>query len=270
MGFVIEYLEEIPSTQSYLLEIVERRELPFGYTVFTRLQGSGRGRRGRSFWMSPTGGLPFSSWFPLELPPKDLLWIPLLAGVVLGEVLSRWAKIYLRWPNDLVSFSGGKVAGILSESVFSGSKLRGVVVGIGINLFFDQGEPPHELSGIALSLEELPLPEEGPSADERRTWLRGMGVEGRRALIEEWLSGMHSALEDFRHPSGRRELFARYHRFFRPELRRIRFRLGAEERIGYIIRIQPEGSLRVRDLKEGREYTIQPEALLDEDLPSGS
>lgn len=266
MGFLIEYLEEISSTQPYLLEKAGAQELPAGYTVFAGRQTAGRGRRGRSFWMSPEGGLPFSSWFPLDLSPRDLLWIPAVAGVALAEVLSEWAEVYLRWPNDLVSRTGGKVAGILCESVFSGSRLRGVVVGIGINLYFAPGEPPPELRGIALSLDQLPSPPGLPS-EERRDRLRNLGTSGKRTLIEAWLARMMVAREEFCDPRRREGLLNRYNRFLCPELRAVRFRLGKEMRIGYIIKVNPQGSLEIRDLKGGAEYTVLPDALLDEDLP---
>jgi BirA family biotin operon repressor/biotin-[acetyl-CoA-carboxylase] ligase len=53
---------------------------------------------------------------------------------VLCKVLESYGlKPEIKWPNDVL-VDGKKIAGILSEAVISASTLKGIVVGIGVNL----------------------------------------------------------------------------------------------------------------------------------------
>ena len=125
-------------------------------TVVTKFQTRGRGRQGRS-WLSSD-----NSWnllFSLALPaPKQLMsWSPLVAGICVAETVLNFSETYrdlnwnvrdlrLKWPND-VYVDLKKAGGILCESKFSGEIAKGVVIGVGLNLF----EAP-ESEGIAIAL----------------------------------------------------------------------------------------------------------------------
>lgn len=61
----------------------------------------------------------------------------------------------LKWPNDLVA-RGRKLAGILVEAETSGSRLSGVLVGIGINLLEkDRLKLPADIEGRYVGVREL-------------------------------------------------------------------------------------------------------------------
>ena len=84
---------------------------------------------------------------PSRVPP-----ITLAAGVAVAEAVARFEVTpALKWPND-VQLGGKKVAGILTESAASGSRLEWVVVGIGVNLNVSSNDFPPELAAIATSL----------------------------------------------------------------------------------------------------------------------
>lgn len=270
MTYPLEFLPEVESTQSYLMALLERKDLPWGYTVFAGRQTRGRGRRGRTFWMSPEGGLPFSSWFPYPTLPQALPWLVLIAGVSLCEVLKPWASVYLRWPNDLVSSKGKKLAGILSEAVVRHNELIGAVVGVGINLFFSPGEPPEELRDAAISLVELARedpPNLSSGAQPGEGLSRLLSDEGKRILIVTWLERMREGMEELADPLRKGALFSRYNELLLPELRRVTVDLVGIRRIGYIISVNPQGRLRFRELETGVEHEVLPHELLPEDLP---
>jgi BirA family transcriptional regulator, biotin operon repressor / biotin---[acetyl-CoA-carboxylase] ligase len=97
-------------------------------------QSAGQGRRGRT-WSSPPGGLYVSVLFrPTGVPPKQLPWLNLIAGVALVRVAhSVGVEASLKWPNDLLlGPKAGKGAGILSE--ITAGIAQAVVVGIGLNV----------------------------------------------------------------------------------------------------------------------------------------
>jgi len=118
---------------------------PHGSVLLTLDQTAGRGRQGRH-WIAPAGGSLAASVLlrPAGAPADALGWIPLAAGLAMGEAIvaaAAPAEVLLKWPNDvLLARDGGadpsaarKVCGILAERVGDpGAGL--VVVGAGLNL----------------------------------------------------------------------------------------------------------------------------------------
>lgn len=122
--------------------------------ILADAQTGGRGRGGNTWFSPPEGGL----WFSLLLAHPQ--WLPRLpgplsiyTGVVVAEVLAPFLTItpQLKWPNDLL-IEGRKVAGILSESRWSGSRMKAIVLGIGLNL--NVPSFPGDLQKRAASLSE--------------------------------------------------------------------------------------------------------------------
>jgi BirA family biotin operon repressor/biotin-[acetyl-CoA-carboxylase] ligase len=121
-----------------------------GTVVIAGAQRAGRGRAGRT-WVSPPGlGLYLSA---VVRPPLPLALVPpmtLAIGIgVCDAARDAGADARLKWPNDVL-VSGRKLAGILVEAQSQGSRLEGVVVGIGVDL---GGELPPELAAVAITLE---------------------------------------------------------------------------------------------------------------------
>jgi len=95
-------------------------------------QTAGRGRLGRA-WQSDDAALTFSLALPLPAE-LDLSGLSLAVGCTVADVLDpAGTRIQLKWPNDLF-LDGAKLGGILIETVPLPGQLRGVVIGIGINL----------------------------------------------------------------------------------------------------------------------------------------
>jgi BirA family biotin operon repressor/biotin-[acetyl-CoA-carboxylase] ligase len=113
-----------------------REGAPHGATWVTEEQTQGRGRRGRS-WVSPPGeGLLFSVLVRLACPPARLPSLALVAGLAVRDAVAAAApdaSPRIKWPNDVV-VGARKVAGILVESITSGSKVEALVIGVGINV----------------------------------------------------------------------------------------------------------------------------------------
>lgn len=94
-------------------------------------QTAARGRRGRA-WSTPRGNFAGTLIMRREGSPADAALRSFVASLALREafvaVTGQEAAFALKWPNDVL-LNGGKVAGILLESV--GETL---VIGIGVNL----------------------------------------------------------------------------------------------------------------------------------------
>ncbi|VVD62081.1 biotin--protein ligase [Pandoraea horticolens] len=101
-------------------------------------QTAGRGQRGRAWQSVPGNSLTFSLAYVMPGGPAELAGLSLATGVAVVEGLSDLPlsaphALGLKWPNDVL-LRGGKLAGILIETVPAGPGRVGVVIGIGVNL----------------------------------------------------------------------------------------------------------------------------------------
>lgn len=98
-------------------------------------QTASRGRRGRP-WVAPVGNFYGTLSVPCADPETASLrsFVAALAlHDALRAVMGDGPTLALKWPNDVL-LNGGKVAGILLESLNAGGRMWGVAVGIGVNL----------------------------------------------------------------------------------------------------------------------------------------
>jgi BirA family biotin operon repressor/biotin-[acetyl-CoA-carboxylase] ligase len=131
---ILEWLETCEST-SKVLKDRTKDGVSEPMALAADAQTAGVGRLGRS-WISKKDNLHLS----IALPPgyvdtKLQALLPIISGVLVAEwIESKFGlTICLKWPNDLF-LDGKKIGGILCEATYEGSELRGVIIGIGINL----------------------------------------------------------------------------------------------------------------------------------------
>lgn len=132
-------LEEVDST----LDEARRRAADIAGPVWILAlhQTAARGRRGRP-WTSPRGNFAATLLMrPAESPQRAALrsFVAALALYdALTDVSGRPESLAMKWPNDVL-LNGGKVAGILLESIGRGSELQ-LAIGIGVNLLAAPGQ----------------------------------------------------------------------------------------------------------------------------------
>src|SRR6516164_1655348 len=110
-----------------------------GLVLAAEAQTAARGRQGRRWTSPPRAALTFSVLLrPRGVPPAQLGWVPLLAGVAAASAVRAVTGVEaaLKWPNDVIA-DGGKLGGILAER--SGPA---IVVGVGINVWQDRAGLP--------------------------------------------------------------------------------------------------------------------------------
>lgn len=131
-GRALRYAGTVGSTQDEARAWADdpHHPAPHGAVVVAERQTAGRGRRGRS-WDTAHGSLVFSVLLHGPLPLPDLARMPLAAGVALQAACGAGG---LKWPNDLLSPDGRKLAGILLEADLRGEEARRAVLGIGVNV----------------------------------------------------------------------------------------------------------------------------------------
>lgn len=145
------YFPQVLSTND-LAQAWLREGADAGAVVIADEQLQGRGRLGR-FWHTPPGvALAFSAI--IKPPPDALHQVTLLGAVIVAEALTTHlgaARVGIKWAND-VQVDGRKICGILSEVVWEGDQLKGVILGIGVNVRVDF-DTDADLAARAISLE---------------------------------------------------------------------------------------------------------------------
>lgn len=147
----LHFFPTIRSTNSHAMVEAEAGA-PDGSVYFADEQTAGRGR-GAHQWSSPVGsGLSLSVLLRPALAPADVLWLSLAAGLAVREAVRQVTSLEcdLRWPNDLL-FGGRKFCGILTELNAEVTRVRHLVIGIGMNV--RQPQFPEELRELATSLQ---------------------------------------------------------------------------------------------------------------------
>lgn len=123
-----------------------------GAVVLAEQQTAGRGRGAHEWHSAQSMGIYCSVVLRPALPPSDALILSLAAGLAVHaavlEIDSRVAPD-LKWPNDVL-LEGKKFCGILTEMNAEATRVRHIVVGIGINV--NQASFPPELQERATSL----------------------------------------------------------------------------------------------------------------------
>ncbi len=125
---------------------------PEGSVFLAEEQLTGRGRGENTWHSARSAGIYCSVILRPALPPSEALIFSLAAGLAVRGAVAEIAPQLLadlKWPNDLL-LGGKKFCGILTEMNAEATRVRHLVVGIGINV--NQVKFPGELREIATSL----------------------------------------------------------------------------------------------------------------------
>jgi BirA family biotin operon repressor/biotin-[acetyl-CoA-carboxylase] ligase len=125
---------------------------PEGSVFLAEEQLAGRGRGAHTWHSERSTGIYCSVILRPQLPPSEALIISLAAALAVRAAVREIAPQLLadlKWPNDVL-LGGKKFCGILTEMTSEATRVRYLVVGIGINV--NQLKFPAALSEIATSL----------------------------------------------------------------------------------------------------------------------
>lgn len=179
----LQFFPSIASTNVHALQEGDAGA-PDGSVYLADEQTGGRGR-GAHAWSSPPGsGIYVSVLLRPRMPPADVLWLSLAAGLAAQEAIRSVTSLHadLRWPNDLL-FGRKKFCGILTELNAEVTRVRHAVVGIGINVH--QEYFPADLRDIATSL----------YLETGRSWPRQDLLIALLQLLEREVAALTSAFD---------------------------------------------------------------------------
>jgi BirA family biotin operon repressor/biotin-[acetyl-CoA-carboxylase] ligase len=146
----LHFFPSIHSTNTHAMSEGEAGA-PDGSVYFADEQTAGRGRGAHEWSSPPASGLYVSLLLRPALAPADVLWLSLAAGLAVRSAVQQVTSLQcdLRWPNDLL-FGSRKFCGILTELNAEVTRVRHLVIGIGINVH--QPQFPANLRDLATSL----------------------------------------------------------------------------------------------------------------------
>ena len=122
-----------------------------GATFLAEEQTAGRGRGGHVWHSARADGIYCSVLLRPQLPPTQVLLLSLAAGLAVRSAIVEVTGLEadLKWPNDLM-LANKKFCGILTEMHSEATRVRHVVVGVGVNV--NQKAFPEEIREQATSL----------------------------------------------------------------------------------------------------------------------
>ena len=150
----LQWVAETGSTNADLL-VEAAAGAAEGRVRATEHQNAGRGRRDRTWEDQPGSALMVSVLLRPTLAPAQLARLTMAWGLAAldGCRAVTGIDLALKWPNDVVNPADDrKLAGVLAEATFSGSRLDAVVIGMGLNA---NGGVPAALADRAVSLDVL-------------------------------------------------------------------------------------------------------------------
>lgn len=138
--FIGKHIVSLPSchsTNDLMAQMSAKKQLHEGAIIITKHQTKGKGQRGNQ-WDSPEGkNLTFSVFLkPNFLQAAQQFELNRMVSLALLDVvknLSSEAKVFVKWPNDLI-LNKRKVAGILIENSINQSGISESIIGIGLNV----------------------------------------------------------------------------------------------------------------------------------------
>jgi BirA family transcriptional regulator, biotin operon repressor / biotin---[acetyl-CoA-carboxylase] ligase len=125
---------------------------PEGSVFLAEQQTAGRGRGNNQWHSAESTGIYCSVILRPALPPSDVLVLSLAAGLAVQSAIQEIDSRVLpdlKWPNDVL-IQGKKFCGILAEMSAEATRVRHIVVGVGLNV--NQASFPDDLEQTATSL----------------------------------------------------------------------------------------------------------------------
>jgi BirA family biotin operon repressor/biotin-[acetyl-CoA-carboxylase] ligase len=180
----VEVVVETDSTNTDLRKAASEGTAGPGHVLVAEHQRAGRGRLGRRWESAPGAGLTFSALLdPSAAPLARWGWLPLLTGLAVAEAVEAAAGVPLKvkWPNDVLSTGGLKIAGVLCERVDTAGGPR-AIVGVGLN--------------VAAGPDQLPVPTAGSLA------MAGASTTDRPVLLAAVLDRLAERLAEWLEHAG--------------------------------------------------------------------
>lgn len=133
---LLKILQQTDSTNNYAMQVVHDGAAKHGMAFAALEQTAGKGQRNKSWMAQPGKNIALSVILKTDaLKPAQQFLLSMAVAMAVYEFIKKYVRteITVKWPNDLY-WRNQKAGGILIENVFSGSKWKWAVAGVGINV----------------------------------------------------------------------------------------------------------------------------------------
>ncbi|MDE5996720.1 MAG: biotin--[acetyl-CoA-carboxylase] ligase [Muribaculaceae bacterium] len=184
------HLEEVDSTNAYIMRNVGELEAPVMVTAYR--QTAGQGQRGNSWEAEPGKNLTFSIFYrPASLPPMAQFSMSEAVALAVVDFLgAHGIDAKVKWPNDIY-VGDDKICGILIRHSVMGGTVSYSVIGVGINVnqkeFLSDAPNPVSMWQIMGVEHDLALMEKEISSIVEGRLILIRTEEGRLALHKEFM-----------------------------------------------------------------------------------
>lgn len=131
------WLPTCQSTNDEAAQLIAQGEAVDGMVVFTDRQTHGRGQQGSTWEATPGQNLTCSFVFlPHFLSPSRQFDLSIAAALAVRDAAQAFVPtpLLLKWPNDLYTANGQKLAGMLIECSLTTRQISHAILGIGLNV----------------------------------------------------------------------------------------------------------------------------------------
>ncbi len=144
-------IDSLPSTNDAIKERIHQQTIFNQQAILALTQTRGHGQFGRQ-WVSPYGGLYLSYYRNDLILPANVSSFVINIAKALQEYLCATYNLQLtiKPPNDLY-LQDKKCAGILVETLSSGSTIKHVIIGLGLNVNTSINSSFNEINAISLA-----------------------------------------------------------------------------------------------------------------------
>lgn len=152
----IYWLDTIDSTNVFASSLLNNgKQAPF--VVVAREQIAGKGRLSRKWYAEPDATLCMSVALPMPNDSQLIRSFTVRSAIAICSFLSDRlsSRLFIKWPNDIYSMDGKKIAGMLTELKISKDNKKTVILGIGINCFNPKESFDESILNTMDSLENL-------------------------------------------------------------------------------------------------------------------
>jgi len=140
------YFNEVESTNIVAMQKIKDHQAQHGDIIIANFQSQGKGQQGNK-WFSSAGSNILCSFIckDMQISANKLASLNMIISLAVHKVINNYfgGRCFVKWPNDIF-VEDKKIAGILVESVLSGTTIKHLIIGIGINV--NESSFPAELA----------------------------------------------------------------------------------------------------------------------------
>lgn len=157
IGKVIHHFDQLPSTNTYAIDLLAKNKPSEGTVISTSNQVAGKGQHGSIWETSANQNITLSViLYPTFLLPKHQFWLSQAVALAVRDFVAAilpLKKVFIKWSNDIY-VEDKKIGGILIQNSINRNGIANSIIGIGLNVLQSKFEFKGQRQATSLFLEK--------------------------------------------------------------------------------------------------------------------